>query len=591
MSIFSYASKNKTTEATRLKLASFRAGVLLTLLLSLGIFYYFQTTQAANSISPISDLISTSAPGIDADHTLTFYSPQTIPAGGRIVFTPTPEYFYVSEFLSADDVDVATGPSFSGPFSQRDLTTTPLPSLSEDAVSVASGTSGGITILLATGPGMSIPAGSYVQIKIGQHATHNASGIYQITNPTSTGSYRLRLNVYDNSNALLENGTAMVAIIEQVGTLGGTNDFFPPTIFNGLPTGTIPASASNLEMSVETDTRANCKYGTVASTSYTLMPYSFSTIDQFFHYIFTTTSPNTNYTYYVRCKSRGGIESPTDYVLSFSVASTVGPPYTGPGVAGIPPGGGGFGQSFPPAPSIPNMSLSGFASPATTLSVLKDGVVVSSGIQPTATGAFQSNLTISSQGNTTVAVYATDPSSARSAPYSVNVTAVAGIQTVVTGAVIPPILKGPKDNSFELGSSILFSGYAPPLSSVEFFLTQSGRRPGNIPSSKTQADGSGKFSYTVKTGALPKGQYEVRARAVLGGATSPFSTPYPIGLGVTAKAFCSNQPDINNDNRVNLVDFSMFLFDFNKATPRSDFNCDTKVNLTDFSIMLFNWSG
>jgi hypothetical protein len=49
--------------------------------------------------------------------------------------------------------------------------------------------------------------------------------------------------------------------------------------------------------------------------------------------------------------------------------------------------------------------------------------------------------------------------------------------------------------------------------------------------------------------------------------------------------------DINNDKKVNLVDFSIFLTHCNTADPRSDFNRDGKVNLADFSIMLFNWTG
>jgi hypothetical protein len=438
---------------------------------------------------------------------------------------------------------------------------------------------------------MSIPADTFVQIKIGSSATLSGNDVWQIINPSSTGSYRLRLEVRDSGNATISNGTAMIAIVDPVGTLTGTNDFFPPTITNGLPAGTIPGSATNIEMSVNTDARSTCRYTTVASTSYSAMPYTLSTMDQYFHWVFMTTTPATSYSFFVRCQSRGGITNLSDYPITFTVAPTSGPPYSGPGVPGVPPGGGGFGQPYPASPSIPNMSLSGFGSPATTLTVLKDGTSVATGIVPDSVGAFRAALTIATQGNTTVAVYATDPGGIKSAPYSINVTAVSGIQTAVSGAVIPPTLAGPADNNIKLGAAINLSGYAPPLSSIEFFLTQSGRRPGNVPSSRTQTNATGKFSYSVKTNNLPKGQYEIRARAILNSATSPFSTPYPIGLGVTAKAVCKNPTDINNDNKVNLVDFSMFLFDLNKSALRSDFNCDNKVSLTDFSILLFSWTG
>ena len=50
-------------------------------------------------------------------------------------------------------------------------------------------------------------------------------------------------------------------------------------------------------------------------------------------------------------------------------------------------------------------------------------------------------------------------------------------------------------------------------------------------------------------------------------------------------------PDLNQDGSVNLVDFSILLFNWNTATLFADLNQDGSVNLPDFSIMLFNWTG
>ena len=50
-------------------------------------------------------------------------------------------------------------------------------------------------------------------------------------------------------------------------------------------------------------------------------------------------------------------------------------------------------------------------------------------------------------------------------------------------------------------------------------------------------------------------------------------------------------PDLNKDDRVNLIDFSILLYWWGRENPSADFNQDGLVNLTDFSIMLYYWTG
>ena len=51
--------------------------------------------------------------------------------------------------------------------------------------------------------------------------------------------------------------------------------------------------------------------------------------------------------------------------------------------------------------------------------------------------------------------------------------------------------------------------------------------------------------------------------------------------------------DLNNDNRVNLLDFSIMAFWYKRLTfpPKVDLNTDKQVNLTDLSILAFCWTG
>jgi hypothetical protein len=50
---------------------------------------------------------------------------------------------------------------------------------------------------------------------------------------------------------------------------------------------------------------------------------------------------------------------------------------------------------------------------------------------------------------------------------------------------------------------------------------------------------------------------------------------------------------MNNDRRVNLVDFSIAAYWYKRSSPPAsvDLNGDGKVDLVDFSIMAFYWTG
>lgn len=56
---------------------------------------------------------------------------------------------------------------------------------------------------------------------------------------------------------------------------------------------------------------------------------------------------------------------------------------------------------------------------------------------------------------------------------------------------------------------------------------------------------------------------------------------------------CNLRGDVNGDCRVNLTDFSIVGYWYNRTNPpkRTDINGDGRVNLVDFSIMAFNWTG
>lgn len=70
-------------------------------------------------------------------------------------------------------------------------------------------------------------------------------------------------------------------------------------------------------------------------------------------------------------------------------------------------------------------------------------------------------------------------------------------------------------------------------------------------------------------------------------------TVLPEGLLIAKKKILEcGIADFNCDGRVNLIDFSILLF--NWGTPsnlKTDLSNDGKITITDFSIMLFYWTG
>jgi hypothetical protein len=77
-----------------------------------------------------------------------------------------------------------------------------------------------------------------------------------------------------------------------------------------------------------------------------------------------------------------------------------------------------------------------------------------------------------------------------------------------------------------------------------------------------------------------------------GSVESDKSARKTIGVGVeVADDNCKSTGDLNCDGAVNLVDFSILLFNWNSSAEVADINSDGTVSLPDFSIMLFYWTG
>jgi hypothetical protein len=170
-----------------------------------------------------------------------------------------------------------------------------------------------------------------------------------------------------------------------------------------------------------------------------------------------------------------------------------------------------------------------------------------------------------------------------------------GIATIVDGIFIPPTLTSDKVETKQ-GEPIIFSGTSVANAEVRLSLTASSEFLKKI---KTNA--SGTWAYTLDTSLLDMGDYDAKARTLTASSLSLYSDVLTFRIGsvtrlrstVSTLTGFRKRCDLNNDNRVNLLDFSIMAFWYKRLgfPDKVDLNTDTKINLTDLSILAYCWTG
>lgn len=205
-------------------------------------------------------------------------------------------------------------------------------------------------------------------------------------------------------------------------------------------------------------------------------------------------------------------------------------------------------------------------------------------------GYFSQTIRGLTTGQFTFSVYGTDSSGRRTSLYSVPVTVIDGSQVSVGNIILSPTLSA-SASEIKKGENLVFSGQTVPNATVEFTLTP------NLPSATVTAGTDGKYSYSLDTTNIGLGSYLARVVAKLTAqlySNPSFPLPFIVGTRTveapTVPIACG---DFNSDGRVNLIDFSILVFWFNKQDPpaRIDCNSDNVIDLTDFSILMYYWTG
>jgi len=622
------------------------AFLLLSLSLVLLVVYLINpSTLFARNITQYKDTISDSRPLAAANHTLSFRLGTTISPGAYIEITPPAgfEILGTSTFAAERNVELRVNGTLRN---SGEIQTAAM-----DLVEIIPGSPGMIRYTLNTTSGIS--SGANLELRIGNNTskalqfseefststgtTTTEADIKPIINADTIGTKQVLVEIYDGG--LVADAGFLIALVDQVGVGPvDTTEEIPPERFNGAPSSTVTGVTLNVELFLETNELAICKYDTVPGTSFQTMPVTFTGTGLIYHTIVVPVTPNSTQVFYVRCIDDEGNFNIDDYVIQFDVSDiptgetneegsnsgdgsgtgnqpdgsgtgsggTTGP-NQGATTGGGGSGGGGGGGGGPSSGSTAGggfetadgpyrsgdarVVITGFAFPQSTVFVLVDGRSVTS-VRAGNTGAYSITVDEIARGVYTFGVYATDAAQTRSSTFSTSFTVTGARTSALSNINLAPTVKATPD-PVDPGQVLTLSGYALPNSTVTIE-NEKDKSPVTRQNFTATAASNGAWSVTVPTNGFTNGTYKARARAAQdGGATTNFSNYTLYGVG--QQAVQSLNADLNRDGRVNLTDFSILLFWWNSnggtSNPSADINGDGRVNLTDFSILLFNWTG
>jgi cysteine-rich repeat protein len=253
------------------------------------------------------------------------------------------------------------------------------------------------------------------------------------------------------------------------------------------------------------------------------------------------------------------------------------------GEAAPPPPAGGGGA----LPSVPTeVILQGKAYPGSNVNILQDGKLIGA-CKTDSKADFIYEITDITPGVYTFGLWAEDKDGIKSITYTLTFRVTANTITTVSGIFLPPTI-GLNKTVLSKGEILNIFGQTVPEVEIDIRVLSS-----EIIATTT-SDKIGVWLLLFNTTPLEKGPHNTKAQFLLNTKEkSGFGKVLTFYIGekvIPPKEVCV-RADLNNDGRVNLVDFSIFLCWWGKINPQCDLNNNGVVDLPDFSIFLCCWTG
>jgi hypothetical protein len=254
-------------------------------------------------------------------------------------------------------------------------------------------------------------------------------------------------------------------------------------------------------------------------------------------------------------------------------------------------GGGGGGGGGPSSSVQATVIFKGTGYPGSKISLLKDSQKVAE-VPASPDANFEISLSGVTAGSYVFGVIAEDNNGVKSILHTFNITVTASVTTVVSGIFVPPTITLDL-TQVKKGDVLTFFGHSAPEAEVKVFIHSETELIKTV-SSNTQ----GSWLYKLDTSELELGDHEAKARASKSGDITTYSQTLSFKV---ANESIKNIPtqkeiigDINDDGKVNLVDFSIAAYWYKRSfideAKKADINNDGKVDLVDFSIIAYYWT-
>ncbi len=256
-----------------------------------------------------------------------------------------------------------------------------------------------------------------------------------------------------------------------------------------------------------------------------------------------------------------------------------------------PPSGGGggayIGGGWNP-PKKTQLVIKGKAYPGADVRILKEGELLEI-VKANSYGDFTFKSSQISPGVHTFGVWTTDKEGTRSILLSTTFEVTANAITELSGILLPPTIRVDK-TSVPKGGEINFSGQTVPNVNVYVYVHS------KEIIKETTSTNTGDWQLALDTKKLEGDTFHY-AKALfqtnISGATlkSGYSKTISFYIGQNAPKNICPGADLNNDGKINLMDFSILLYYWGTDNQCADQNRDGEVNLADFSIMMYYWTG
>lgn len=320
-------------------------------------------------------------------------------------------------------------------------------------------------------------------------------------------------------------------------------------------------------------------------------PYELSDVGMSTNYLADNLTNGTTYYFVIKVKDNLNNYIATSTQVSAVPNSPVIPPPPDDGGGGG--GGGGGGQTGSAV-----VNFSGMAYPLSNVSLFKDGQIAAS----TSSGPdakFNISLSALSAGSYNFGVTSIDKAGNQAPLQNFPITLTTGAIVSVSGIFIAPSIDVDKQQ-VKQGDNISIFGQSVPNGEVVIAVNSEQEI-----FARAKTNDGGAYLYNLDTSVLEKGDHSAKSKAIKQNELSPFGASVGFIVGNTnilkgAKdRACNGRGDLNNDCRVNLVDFSIAAYWYKRPLvgsviiqkEKSQLNGDGKIDLTDLSIIAYYWNG